>query len=59
MTTLVITSSLKDELNKFLQKNKKADLITTYLFFLEKKFNIKPVLYISDKTIYQSHEDLI
>jgi hypothetical protein len=59
MTTLVITSSLKDELNKFLQKNKKADLITTYLFFLEKKFNINPVLYIRNKTIYQSQEDLI
>ena len=59
MTAIVITDSLKEELNKFLQKNKKADLITTYLFFLEKKFNIKPVLYIRDKTIYQSQEDLI
>ena len=59
MATLVITESLKDELNKFLQKNKKADLITTCLFFLEKKFNIKPVLYIRDKTIYQSQDDLL
>lgn len=59
MTALVITESLKDELDKFLQKNKKADLITTCLFFMEKKFNIKPVLYIRDKTIYQSEEDLL
>ena len=59
MAALVITETLKDELDKFLQKNKKSDLITTYLFFLEKKFNIKPVLYIRDKTIYQGEEDLL
>jgi hypothetical protein len=59
MAALVITESLKDELNKFLQKNKKADLITTYLFFLEKKFSIQPILYIRDKTIYQSQESLL
>ena len=59
MATLVITESLKDELLKFLKKNKKADLITTYLFYLEKKFNIKPVLFIRDKTIFQSQEEVI
>ena len=59
MGALVITESIRDELSEFLQKNKKADLITTYLFFLEKKFDISPVLYIRDKTIYQSQEDLL
>ncbi len=59
MAALVITDALKDELEKFLEKNKRADLITTYLFFLEKKFNIKPVLYIRDKTIYQGEEELL
>jgi len=59
MAALVISESIKDELYKFLQKNKKADLVTTSLFFLEKKFNLKPVLYIRDKTIYQSQEDLL
>lgn len=59
MATLVITETLKDELLKFLKKNKKADLITTYLFYLEKKFNIKPVLFIRDKTIFQSQEEVI
>ena len=59
MTTLVITETLKDELLKFLKKNRKADLITTYLFFLEKKFNIKPVLFGREKMIYQSQEELI
>lgn len=59
MTVVAISETLKDELLRFLKKNKKADLITTYLYFLEKKFNIDPVLFIRDKTIFQSEEDLI
>ncbi len=55
----MITETLKDELHSFLQKNKKADLITTYLYFLEKKFNCKPVLFIREKTIYQSQDELV
>ena len=57
--SIVITPHLKDEVLNFLKKNKKADLITTYLFFLEKKHNIRPVLYAREKTIYQSQEDLL
>lgn len=37
MATQVISEQLRDELLQFLKKNKKADLLTTYLFFLEKK----------------------
>lgn len=59
MTKLVITDNLKAELEQFLKKNKKADIITTYLFFLEKKFNIQPVLFIRDKIIYQSQNELL
>ncbi len=56
---IVITDNLKEEILKFLKKNKKADLITTYLYFLEKKHNISPVLYAREKTIYQSQGDLL
>ncbi len=59
MVTIAISENLKEELLKFLKKNKKADLITTYLFFLEKKFNIDPVLFIRDKMIFQSQDDLV
>ena len=59
MAANIITETLKDELLKFLKKNKKADLITTYLFYLEKKFNIAPVLFIRDKMIFQSQDDLV
>ena len=59
MANVVISDNLKDEVLKFLKKIKKADLITTYLYFLENKFNIKPVLFAREKTIYQSQDDLI
>ncbi len=43
----------------FLKTNKTIDLTTIYLFFVEKKFKIKPVLFPKEKTIYFSLEDLI
>ncbi|MFS8564425.1 MAG: DUF2709 domain-containing protein [Rhabdochlamydiaceae bacterium] len=59
MSTIVVTDNLKEVVLSFLRKNKKADLITTYLYFLEKKHHIKPVLFAREKTIYQSQEDLV
>jgi hypothetical protein len=59
MAKIVITDNLKDALFKYLKKNRKADLVTTYLFFLETKFNIKPVLFPKEKKIYQSQDNLI
>ena len=57
--TIDISTHLKEELMQFLKKNRKADLITTYLYFLEKKYHVRPVLFAREKTIYQSQEDLI
>jgi len=59
MASVTISDHLKDEVIKFLKKNKNADLITTYLYFLEKKFNIRPVLFLRDKMIFQSQDELI
>lgn len=59
MATTEIPQALRKELLKFLKQHKKVDLITAYLFFLEKKFNVYPVLFLRDKTIYQSKEQLI
>lgn len=59
MAAFVITESLKDELVRFLQKNPKSDLLTTYLFFLSRKYSIRPVLYIREKTIFQGQDELI
>lgn len=59
MTKTVITEKLKNELDEFLKNNRKADLVTTYLFFLEKKFQLKPVLFFKEKMIYQSLDELV
>ncbi len=57
--TVVINEKLKKEILKFIKSNKKIDLIATYLFYVEKKFNLKPVLFPREKMIYKSLEDLI
>jgi hypothetical protein len=59
MSNVVISDHLKDEIIHFLKREKKADLITTYLYFLEKKFNIRPVLFLREKMIFQSQDELI
>ncbi len=56
---MLVSENLKDEVLGFLKKNKKADVVTTYLFFLEKKLKIQPVLFIREKKIYQGKEELI
>lgn len=59
MTQTVITEQVKDSLRKFLQENPNAELIQTYLFYVENKFSLKPVLFPKEKMIYQSAEDAI
>ncbi|MBS0628815.1 MAG: DUF2709 domain-containing protein [Verrucomicrobia bacterium] len=54
-----ISDNLKEEVLSFLKKNKKADVVTTYLYFLEKKLKIQPVLFIREKKIFQSKDGLI
>ena len=59
MAQTVITPSLKDLLADYLKRHKKADLLITYFFFLEKKYNIQPVLFLREKTIFQSKSELL
>jgi hypothetical protein len=58
-TTLSISAELKNDLLKFLKKNRGADLVTVYLAFVEERYHLKPVLFPRDKMIYQSMDDLI
>lgn len=58
-TALSITAEQKNELLKFLKKNRSADLVTVYLSFVEEKYRVKPMLFPRDKTIYQSIDALI
>ncbi len=58
-TALTITNEQKNDLLKFLKKNKNVDLVTIYLAFIEEKHHVKPVLFPRDKTIYQGIDDVI
>lgn len=59
MAAIILSDEIKAELDRFFAKNRKAELVTSFLFYLEKKFHLHPVLCIKDKTIYQSKEDAI
>jgi Protein of unknown function (DUF2709) len=54
-----ITEKIKKEILNFLKTTRKADLILTYLFYIEKINNLKPVLFAKEKTIYESLEYLL
>jgi hypothetical protein len=59
MTSIVISDSLKNKLLSFAKKNRKTDLIGLYLYYVEQKFKIHPVLLPYEKTIYQCLDSLI
>lgn len=59
MTSIVISEDIKSELVSFLKKYRKPELVSTFLFFLEKKHKLHPVLFPRDKTIYQSADDAV
>lgn len=59
MTSLVITQEQKNSLKHFFAEHQSPELVATYLFFLENKFNLKPVLFPRDKIIFQSADDAI
>ena len=55
----MISKNLKDSLLKFLKKNNEIDLLGAYLFYVEKKCKINPVLFPREKTIYKDLDELI
>lgn len=59
MTTPVISEGLRDDLLQFLRKSRQPELLAAYLFFVERKFRLKPVLFLRDKIIFQGVEEAI
>lgn len=59
MTSIVITEEQKKALEQFLKKHRKIDLVSAYLFFLQMKFKMQPVVFLKEKKIYRSAEELI
>jgi len=56
---MTLAADIKKELLKLLKNTKSIDLVQTYLFYLEKKHKLKPVLFPREKVIYQSLDSLI
>jgi hypothetical protein len=59
MAKVIITEELQTSLENFLRENRSAELLNTYLFFIEKKFNLQPVVCPKEKTIYQSADEAV
>lgn len=59
MTKVVINDEQKKDIERFLHDNRPAELINTFLFFVELKFDLEPVVFPKDKIIYQSAEDAV
>lgn len=59
MATRTLTKELKEQLLNYLNQHKKADLVTAYLFYLEKRFHLSPVVYPVAKMIFRSQEEAI
>jgi len=57
MTKTVITDDSKEVLRHYLGEKRPAELVNTYLCFIENKFMLQPVLFPKDKIIYQSADD--
>lgn len=59
MTKMEISENLKEDLKDFLKNTPGAELVSTYLFYLEKKFQLDPVLFVKDKVIYQNEDEAV
>jgi hypothetical protein len=59
MTKVVITEEQKKVLEQFLDENRPAELLNTYLYFIENKFNLQPVIFPKEKMIYQSADEVV
>ena len=59
MAKLSLTADMQLQLKEYLENTKHPELITTYLYFVEKKFALEPMLFVRDKLVYQSTDDAI
>src|ERR1700722_10853866 len=59
MTSAIISEELKKKLLEFLKGQRSSELFTAYFFYLEKKFDLHPVVFVRVKIIYQSANDAV
>lgn len=56
---MALADQLKNALLQFLQERRSPELLAAYLFYLEHRLNLHPVVFARDKMIYQSSETAI
>lgn len=56
---MLISKAIKKELLDFLQSHRNVDLLTAYLFYLERTSELHPSVFPPNKTIYKSAEDAV
>lgn len=54
MPTILVSEEIKNQLLSFLKEHPKTELVNAYLFFVEKKFEMIPIVFPRAKKIYQS-----
>jgi hypothetical protein len=59
MAKLTVSKELQNSIKEFLNENPFAELLNAYLFYVEKRFDLNPVLFVRDKIIYQSTDDAV
>ncbi len=53
---MALSEQVKSSLLQFLKEKRSPELLAAYLFYLEHRFNLRPVVFVRDKIIYQSAE---
>lgn len=59
MSKITLTADMKRHLKEYLETTKHPELIATYLYFVEKKFQLEPVVFLRDKIVYKNIQDAI
>ncbi|GAB4234748.1 MAG: DUF2709 domain-containing protein [Chlamydiales bacterium] len=59
MTNLVLSEENKRELKNYLVENSNVELISAYLYYVQLKLALDPVIFVRDKTIYKSADEVV
>jgi hypothetical protein len=59
MASVAVSEKLKKDLLEFLKGQRNPELLIAYLYYVEKKFDLKPVVFVRDKVIYASAEEAV
>lgn len=59
MATGLITPELKQKLKAYLEEDAKADLVGVYVYFLEQRLKLQPIVLPMEKMIYRDADDSV